>query len=95
MGNTFLTVAICDSLPSTKGEINREMGPERTRDYGLIREVLAERPDAWKRFVMRVSDKVWSACTLLTSSDAEREAAFNEALNALRADGFRRLRPYD
>jgi DNA-directed RNA polymerase specialized sigma24 family protein len=71
------------------------MGPERTRDCGLIREVLAERPDAWKRFVARVSDKVWVACTLVTSTETETEAAFKDSMEALRADGFRRLRPYD
>lgn len=71
------------------------MGPDRTRDYKLIRDVLAERPGAWSSFVTRVSDKAWAACSMLTTNELQTEAAFADTMEAFRADSFRRLRTYN
>jgi RNA polymerase sigma factor (sigma-70 family) len=64
-------------------------------DRTLVRDVLDARPQAWDRLVRRVADTVWTACRLLTRDEAEARTTFAEVMDALRADGFRRLRPYN
>jgi len=66
-----------------------------TEDRALIRDVLNAKPQAWDRLVHRIADTVWRACRLLAGNDEESRNAFAEAIDALRADGFRRLRPYN
>ncbi|HLN25437.1 MAG TPA: sigma-70 family RNA polymerase sigma factor [Patescibacteria group bacterium] len=64
-------------------------------DRALVRDVLDAKPQAWDRLVQRSADSIWTACRLLTGDDAEARTAFAEVIAGLRADGFRRLRPYD
>jgi RNA polymerase sigma factor (sigma-70 family) len=64
-------------------------------DRILVRDVLDAKPQAWDRLVRRVADTVWTACRLLTDDEDGARDAFTEVIDALRADGFRRLRPYD
>lgn len=64
-------------------------------DRTLIRDLLEAKPQAWDRLVGRVADPVWTVCRLLSANDDDAHSAFGEVIDALRADGFRRLRPYD
>lgn len=64
-------------------------------DHALVRALIDARPQAWERLVQRIADTVWSACRVLTADEAEARAAFAEVMEAMRADGFRRLRPYN
>lgn len=52
-------------------------------------------PKAWGAFLRRVSDTVWTACRRLSRDEDGARAGFAVVAEALRADGFRRLRPYD
>lgn len=67
----------------------------QTADLRLIREVVAERPQAWETLVRRIADSVWTACLILEGDEAAARGAFAQVLDGLRADGFRRLRNYD
>lgn len=71
------------------------MPPRFPSDLDLVNALLAAKPKAWERFLDRVADTVWTACTLLTRSKAEARETFSEALSAIQADGFRRFRAYD
>jgi RNA polymerase sigma factor (sigma-70 family) len=64
-------------------------------DHALIRDLLGAKPRAWDRVVGRIADTVWTACRLLTPDENAARVAFSEVIEALRADSFRRLRPYD
>ncbi len=64
-------------------------------DLALARDVLSAKPQAWDRFARRVADTVWTACRILALDEAEARTAFADVMDALQADGFRRLRPYD
>jgi RNA polymerase sigma factor (sigma-70 family) len=68
---------------------------QAAEDRILVREVLEAKPQAWDRFVRRVADTIWTACRLLTADEAKARIVFAEVMDVLRADGFRRLRPYD
>lgn len=63
-------------------------------DRQLVGAALAGDRGAAQRLVRRMADTVWTACRLLGDEDTAR-AAFTEAIAALAADGFARLRPYD
>ena len=65
------------------------------QDHVLVRDVLDAKPQAWERLVRRIADTVWTACRLLCGDDADSRAAFSDVMEALRADGFRRLRTYN
>lgn len=67
----------------------------RDQDLAVVRAVIEAKPQAWDRLIGRVADTVWTACRLLTGDEVQARAAFAEVMEALRADGFRRLRPYD
>ena len=72
------------------------MGVDTAQDRDLIRSVLDAKPLAWDRLVRRIADTVWTACRLLCGrDDADSRAAFSDVMEALRADGFRRLRTYN
>ncbi len=78
----------------------RDLGPSEMRadtsgDQRLARAVLAGDRKAAERFVQRMADPIWTACRLLTASDADARDAFGVVMVALQEDGFRRLRPYD
>ena len=64
-------------------------------DRALVRDVLQGRAKAWELLVKRIADTLWTAIRLLTPDDTEARAAFGEVIDGLRADDFRRLRPYD
>ncbi|MGE5517067.1 MAG: sigma-70 family RNA polymerase sigma factor [Bacteroidota bacterium] len=64
-------------------------------DLRLIRDVAADRPQAWERFVGRIADTVWTACLILEGDEMGARDAFALTMAGLRADGFRRLRDYD
>lgn len=61
----------------------------------LVRSVLADDPRAWEEFVRTVADVVWTSCSLLCRGDDEAREAFAEVFEALKAEGFRRLRRFD
>ena len=71
------------------------MGVNTAQDRDLVRSVLEAKPQAWDRLVRRIANTVWAACRLLSRDDAEARAAFSDVVEALRADGFRRLRAYN
>ncbi|CAA6603771.1 conserved hypothetical protein [Rhodospirillaceae bacterium LM-1] len=64
-------------------------------DLTLVRAVLAGDRQALERLLRRVAKPVWSACRLLTQDEEESQSAFIAVEEALCADGFRRLRPYN
>lgn len=64
-------------------------------DQSLIRDLLDAKPQAWQRLVLRVESTIWTACRLLAGGEVESQTAFMEVTEALRADGYRRLAPYD
>lgn len=66
--------------------------PSTSEDRRLVLAVLSREPQAWDRFVRRVADTVWTSCSVLCRDERQ---AFSEVMEALSADGFRRLRPYD
>lgn len=70
------------------------MGIHTAHDSHLVREVVKADAEAWARLARRVADPVWTTCRLLCDDDTAK-AAFAEVMAALRADDFRRLRPYD
>lgn len=67
----------------------------RADDVRLIRAVVAAQPQAWETLVSRIADTVWTACLVLEGTEAGARDAFALVIDGLRADGFRRLRPYD
>lgn len=73
----------------------KTMPPRFSNDLDLVNALLTGKPKAWERFLDRIADTTWTACTLLTRSEGEARAAFSEVLSAIQADGFRRFRPYD
>lgn len=71
------------------------MGIDTAQDRRLVRDALEGDARAGERLAARVAAPVRTACRLLTGDEAEAARAFAEVAAALRADGFRRLRPYD
>ena len=69
--------------------------PSCSEDRPLVLAVLSGEAQAWDRFVRRVADTVWTSCSILCRDEGEARKAFSEVMEALSADGFRRLRPYD
>jgi RNA polymerase sigma factor (sigma-70 family) len=64
-------------------------------DRLLVRDVLTGDPSAWERLVRRVADTVWRSSRLLCRDEDEARAAFAAVIEALRADGFRRLAAFN
>ncbi len=63
-------------------------------DLNMIRAVRAGDRLAWERFVRRITPPLWGACKLLTRDEAETRLAFAVVVEALSAEGYRRLGPY-
>jgi len=68
---------------------------DTAQDRDVVRSVIEGKPQAWERLVRRIADTVWTACRLLCGHDDDTRAAFSDVMEALRADGFRRLRHYN
>ncbi|EME68212.1 hypothetical protein H261_19476, partial [Paramagnetospirillum caucaseum] len=71
------------------------MGADRTRELGLIRDVIAGVTAARRRFIAVASEPAWKACKLLTCDEDEAGKAFEDFMDALRSDNFRKLGSYD
>lgn len=67
----------------------------RTIDSNLVTMVVQGKPAAWERFVARVGDTVWTACLSLMSDETKARSAFTSVFDALRDNGYSRLRAYD
>jgi RNA polymerase primary sigma factor len=61
----------------------------------LVKAVLAGDAAAAQRFVDIASTTLWSAVVQLEGDGADGEAAFLDVFDALKADGYARLRPFD
>ena len=68
------------------------MGNESSQ---LIRDLQGGDPQAWDRFRQRAAKTVWAVCRLLTQDETSARDAFVLVEQALQADDFRKLRPYD
>jgi RNA polymerase primary sigma factor len=64
-------------------------------DKALLAAARRGAPGAAEDFGRSLADLVWTACSRVTRSGADAEAAFREVMAGLAANGFSRLKDYD
>ena len=71
------------------------MGTHGADTLTLVADLRDGKPQAWERFRQRVAPTIWSSCRLLTGGEDEAREAFRTVEEALQANTYSRLRPYD